>query len=216
MYSPGATSSTDPLQSSGRWCLSRRSPVSGSSWQKYELGTSFTKPQTLQRHCRPLFTQDTKGLTYARHFLQRTMPVDPKLTTSSGASWPSSNAMGWQTMPNGSLEAAAAWAVDGSVLTVQRMNRASHCAASSITTGSGAGAPGAAPVYADSSVSAGLQKEDVAGQAKLVVVRKLALLLVLQRPARRPHALLERGARERRAEAHEPRGAARRRRQETP
>lgn len=34
MYSPGATSSTDPLQSSGRCCLSRRSPVSGSSWQK--------------------------------------------------------------------------------------------------------------------------------------------------------------------------------------
>ena len=40
MYSPGATSSTQPLQSSGRCRRSRRWPLS-SRWQKYELGTSF-------------------------------------------------------------------------------------------------------------------------------------------------------------------------------
>ena len=120
MYSPGATSSTEPFDSSGRWSLSLRLPRS-SNWQKYELGTSLLKPQTLHRHCLPLFTHATKGLTYARHFLHRTIPVLPKLTTSKGASCCESRAMGWQTTPSGSLDADATCAVDGNVFTEQRM-----------------------------------------------------------------------------------------------
>ena len=79
------------------------------------------KPQTLHRHCLPLFTQATKGLTYARHFLHLTIPVEPKLTTSSGASCWLSKAMGWHTTPRGSFDALATCAVDGKVFTEQRM-----------------------------------------------------------------------------------------------
>ena len=153
MYSAVAMNSTLPQESSGREAASTRRP-SASVGAKYACGTSFTYVQMLQRQRRPPSTNLEKGLTYARHFLQRTTPAAPKLTTGMppAPKLPGPSASGCTARPKGSDVLASSALVAGTAPSVMAMYVGRHwCAATTSAMGTVGGAtpPAGEPNMAD-------------------------------------------------------------------